>query len=327
MKAWLLRRRPGLSGEALGFLRGPLTLLIALLMVRPVEGFLAISMEGKALMKANTLFIIVGAWTAVSVLSIVALHLKKRLTQSGREDLLVVMRPSLTVLKVLIIMTASLMWLDNVGFKVTTILASLGIGGIAVALAAQDTLKNVFGSLAILLDKPFMVGERIVAKGHDGFVEEIGLRSTKLRLLDGNQAVVPNETMARVDINNIGRRPHIRQISDIGIAYDTPVELVDQAVKTIEEIMHDHQGMHPDWPPRIYFNAFNPYSLNIKIIYWYHPPNYWDFMAYNHELNLSIMRAFEEKGIQFAYPTTTFLASDPRRPLDVSWPGEGGPGQ
>ncbi|MBW2172338.1 MAG: mechanosensitive ion channel [Deltaproteobacteria bacterium] len=170
----------------------------------------------------------------------------------------------------------------------------------------------------VFLDKPYRVGQRIVVKGHDGVVEEIGLRSTKLRLLTGHQTSIPNDEMARADIENIGRRPHIRRLGNIAIPFDTPPEKAEKAVKIVEQILDNHEGMNPELPPRAYFNEFNRDSLNIIFIYWYHPPNYWDFLALNQRVNTQIMQEFEKEGIKFALPeTTTHVARDVQHPLEV----------
>jgi MscS family membrane protein len=170
----------------------------------------------------------------------------------------------------------------------------------------------------VLLDKPYQVGQRILVKGHDGVVEEIGLRSTKMRLLTGHQTTIPNDEMARLDIENIGRRPHIRRLTNITITYDTPLEKVEKAVRIINDILDNHEGMDPEFPPQVYFNDFNPDSLNIIMLYWYHPPAYWDFLAFNQRVNTQIMQEFEKEGIQFAFPTTTtYLKQDNSQPLSV----------
>ena len=205
------------------------------------------------------------------------------------------------------------------GKPMTTLLAGLGIGGLAVALAAQDTLKNLFGSFMIMIDKPFKVGDRVIAEGFDGFVEEVGFRSTRLRTFSGHLISIPNEKMSSVSVENIAERPSIRRLTNLTITYDTPPDKVERAISIIGEILKDHQGMHPDYPPRVYFDEFNDTSLNIIMIYWYHPPVYWDFMEFSERVNLQIMRAFEAEGIEFAFPTTTtYLAQDDRRPLTIN---------
>lgn len=205
---------------------------------------------------------------------------------------------------------------QQIGIPLTTLLAGAGVGGLALALAAQDTLKNVFGSITISLDKPYRVGERIVVKGYDGVVEEVGLRSTKIRMLTGHLTTIPNEEMARCDIENIGRRPSIRRIVDLPIPLDTPPEKIDRAVDIVRELLDGHEGMDAEFPPRVFFNEFNRDSFNIRIILWYHPASYWDFLAFSQRMNQRIVEAFEAEGIQFAPPTNvTYVSQADDRPL------------
>ncbi len=226
--------------------------------------------------------------------------------------------------RVVIVIIAALYIAESVSGKpMTTILAGFGLGGLAIALAAQDSIKNFFGSIMILLDKPFSVGDRVTASGFDGPVEEIGFRSTKVRTLTGHLVTIPNEKIVSSSIENIGSRPHIRRLFNVTITYDTPPDKVEQAVRIIKEILDNHEGMKPDFPPRVAFNEFNSDSLNILVIYWYHPPNYWDFLAFSHTVNLKILRAFEKEGIDFAFPTQTIhLANDEKRQLSLRLLGD-----
>ena len=208
--------------------------------------------------------------------------------------------------RMLSIVAAVIVFLEGgryLGFPLTTLLASAGIGGLAVALSAQGMIKGLFGTVTILLDKPYRVGERIVARGQDGVVEEIGLRSTKIRAFLTNHLIsIPNDQMAETEIENIGVRKHIRRMSDLHIPLDTQRENVEQAVASIRETLADHEGMDPEFPPRVYFNEFNDDSFNIRIIYWYSPPELWKYYAFSERVNLDIFRAFEEQGIKFTLP-------------------------
>ena len=171
-----------------------------------------------------------------------------------------------------------------------------------------------------MADKPFRVGERIIFKKYDGVIEDIGLRSTRVRLLTGNQATIPNDELARTDIENVGRRRHIRRVADIHIPLDTPLEKIEAAVEVIGALLKNHEGMSADFPPRVYFNEFNSDSFNIRIIYWYHPPNYWDFLDFSQRLNIEICRTFEDQGIRFSLPARiTYTALDSQQqPLELS---------
>jgi MscS family membrane protein len=192
-----------------------------------------------------------------------------------------------------------------IGIPLVGLVASLSIGGLAVALAAQDTLKNLLGSLMIFMDQPYKVGERIVTGGHDGVVEQIGLRSTRIRQLDGNLTSIPNEKMATMDIENVERREHIRRKTKLRIATGTPRAKVQEALAIVRDILKDHEGMPADRPPRVYFEEFNPDSLSIVLFYWYEPPDYWGFLDFGERINLEIVRRFAEAAIKLAPPTST----------------------
>lgn len=193
----------------------------------------------------------------------------------------------------------------QLGIPLTTLVAGAGVGGLTLALAAQDSLKNILGSMMIMLDKPFRIGERIVMKGYDGTVEDIGLRSTRIRLLTGHQVSVPNEEMARSVIENIGRRPFIRQSATIEIPSTTPSAKIDRALEILRDILKDHEGMEEDFPPRVHLRDVNAGSIGIIMIFWYHPPDYWKFLEFNEHVTLSMSRKFEAEGIEFATPNLT----------------------
>jgi len=198
---------------------------------------------------------------------------------------------------------------NQIGLPLVGVLAGVGVGGLAIALAAQDSLKNLLGSLMIFMDQPYTPGQRIVVEGHDGFVEQIGLRSTKIRMLSGALTSIPNERMARLDIENIGRRSFIRRQTNVRLSYDTPLEKIDRAVEIIEEILHDHEGMQAHLPPRVFFDEFNLDSLNIFVSYWYHPPKSWKAMAFDQKVNREIMRRFAKEGISLAFPASRAYVS------------------
>ena len=236
-------------------------------------------------------------------------------TESKLDDMLVpIIRKSLRVTLVILILVQIAQILSDK--PITSIIAGLGIGGLAVALAAQDTIRNFFGSILLFFDKPFEIGDRIVIEGHDGPVEEVGLRSTKIRTLDGHLVTIPNGALVNKNIQNVGKRPYIRRVANITITYDTPPEKIDRALEILKEILNNHEGMNENFPPRVYFNDFNSASLNILVIYWYHPPAYWDYIAFTERFNKEVLRRFNEEGIEFAFPTQTlYLARDPSRPF------------
>ena len=188
------------------------------------------------------------------------------------------------------------------GIPVGTLLASAGIFGAAIALGSQDVLRNLFGSMVVLADKPFRVGDRITFDKYDGVVEDIGLRSTRLRLLTGHLVYLPNEKLANNDVENVTRRALIRRAATIHIPLDTPGDKVQKAVSIIRDLLADHEGMDPDHPPRVFFEEFDASAFRIRFFYWYSPPSRWEFKAFSEKLNFAIFRDFEEHGIQFSLP-------------------------
>jgi MscS family membrane protein len=309
------------------FVTGPARVLLWLLLVRGAMHFVGPSVTIRAWLEVGFLLTIALVWSALRLMDIFVEWMAERFRNSGREESSVLLRPIRNASKIAIVLTGLLLLLDNMGYRVSTILAGLGVGGLAVALAAQDTLKNLLGSIMILGDRPYTVGQRIVAKGHDGIVEDIGLRSTKLRLLNGHQTTVPNDEMSKIDIENISRRPHIRRLTNLFIPLDTPADQAEKAVKTIQDILQDHEKMDSRFPPRVYFNEFNRDCLNIQVIYWYHSTDYWNFQAFNQRVNLQIMRAFEAEGIPFAVPSSRVSLAredgDPPAPDSEKDPGPG----
>jgi MscS family membrane protein len=251
-------------------------------------------------------------WMLYRLVDLVDLHLQRvaARTDSRVDDVLAPLVGKsirITVGVVVLLNVATVISGRNMG----TILASLGVGGLAVALAAQDTIRNFFGSLVILGDKPFEIGDRVVIDGFDGPVESVGFRSTKIRTLEGHLVTVPNADVVGRTVHNIGKRPHIRRLANITITYDTPPEKVREAKAILEDILKDHDGMRPDFPPRVFFSGFNDCSLNLIMLYWYHPPDYWAYMAFSERVNLEILTRFNAAGIEFAFPTSTvYLAGD-----------------
>jgi MscS family membrane protein len=297
---WIVNRLVGRKDTAMRrqikrFFAWPVRFLLWLLLEQVGLSFIGLSMTVRTIFRFDPVLPFVMTWTAVRLVDLIVFWWGERLRRSGREDAIVLLRPARTAIRITLVIAAVLFWLDNIGLKVSTLLAGLGVGGLAVALAAQDTLKNLLGSIMILLDKPYKVGQRVLVKGHDGVVEEIGLRSTRIRLLTGHQTVIPNDEMAKIDIENIGQRPHIRRMTNIGITYDTPPEKIEKAVDIILKILDNHEGMDPEYPPRAYFNEYNPYSLNILVLYWYHPADYWDYMKFSQGVNLQIHGNFKKR--------------------------------
>jgi len=262
----------------------------------------------------KVLIIVVVAYALYKLCDVLAQYFLAvaRKTETKLDDMLVpIVRKSL---KVLIVMLAALFSLQNFGFQVTTLLAGLGIGGLAFALAARDSIANIFGSIMIFLDQPFKIGERILVEGTDGVIEEVGLRSTKIRTLTGHLVTIPNNTIANTKIENVSRRPTIRMLTSVGVTYDTSYEKLQKAVQIIKNILSRTENLMPDY--FVFFDEFGESSLNIFIIYWVAKPDYWLFKGTCEKVNFEIKRRFEDEGIEMAFPTHTVYIKQEKEKLD-----------
>lgn len=233
-------------------------------------------------------------------------------TQTKLDDMLVpVVRKAM---RITIAIIAAIFIVDNILQQdVKSILLGAGVGGIAIALAAKDSIANFFGSITIFADRPFQVDERIKIGEHDGPVEEVGFRSTRIRTLDGHLITIPNNTIANANIENIGRRPFIRRKANITITYDSGCDKTKRAVEIIKDVLANTPEVNtdPNYPPRVYFSDFNDCSLNIFVIYWVKPPDWWLYQEVNERVNFEIMKHFEDEAIEFAFPTQTlYLKKD-----------------
>ena len=179
----------------------------------------------------------------------------------------------------------------------------------------------------MMAERPVRIGERIVFGNHDGVVEEVGLRSTILRTGQDHLVTIPNSTLVHESIENVGRRRTINRKFAVNIGYETPREKILEAVKAIRAILEEpgiREPIHPvvsleKLPPRVYFHEYNSDSLSIQIVYWYGPPNYWDYMAHAERVNLRIFEEFERLGVSFASSAkTVYIATDSRPQVSMN---------
>jgi MscS family membrane protein len=210
--------------------------------------------------------------------------------------------------KIFVVVVAVLVTSQNLGMNVTGLLASLSIGGLAVGLAAQDTLSNLFGAVAIFADKPFRVSDRIQLDSIDGTVEAIGLRSTRVRNLDGFLVSIPNKNMANANIVNVSKRPNIKTVMNVGLTYDTSSQQVERAMQIIDEIYRPHPKTAD---LLISFNKFEASSLNILVVHWWNSTDMKEYLLGFQKLNLELKRRFDAEDIGFAFPSqTVYLRQD-----------------
>ncbi|MCK4490540.1 MAG: mechanosensitive ion channel family protein, partial [Anaerolineales bacterium] len=206
--------------------------------------------------------------------------------------------------KILLWVILSLIILDNLNIEISSLVASLGIGGIAVALALQNILGDLFASISITLDKPFVIGDFVEVDEFAGNVEDIGLKSTRIRSLSGEELIFSNTDLLNSRIRNYKRLEKRRISFSIAVTYSTSVENLKKIPGIVEEIISPLENIQFE---RAHFKSMGDYSLNFAIVYHVHEPAYVSYLDTQQVINLELYQRFEEEGIEFAYPTQTVI--------------------
>lgn len=261
--------------------------------------------QGKYVMMAiRALLSIFGIMVVYRLIDLLTLYFEKLAakTPGTLDDQLVILLRK--VLKVVVVVIGGLFVLQNLNFNITALLTGISIGGLALALAAQDTLKNFFGSLMIFIDKPFQIGHWITSGEIDGTVEEVGFRSTRIRTFRNSLTYVPNAHLADSTIDNHGLRQYRRFYTQIAINYDTPPELIELFVEGLKKIVDQHPYTRKE-VYEIHLNEFGDYALKIMFYIFFAVPTWSEELRCRHEVMLSVIRLAEKLGIKFAFPTQT----------------------
>jgi small-conductance mechanosensitive channel len=213
-----------------------------------------------------------------------------------------------------------LVGLDNLGIDVTALVAGLGVGGIAVALAVQNILGDLFASLSIVIDKPFVVGDFIIVDDYMGTVEYVGLKTTRIRSLGGEQIVFSNSDLLQARVRNYKRMYERRIVFTFGVLYQTTPEQLEKAAKLVKEIIEQQTLTRFD---RAHFFRFGDSSLDFEVVYWMTDPDYNKYMDTQQAICLQMIRAFAKEGIGFAYPTRTLYVESAVKVEGMALRGDG----
>jgi MscS family membrane protein len=247
------------------------------------------------------LFATIVFYRLVDVLSMYLEHLATK-TQSTLDDQLVPLVRK--TLKTFVVSIGTLFILQNLDIPIIPLLTGLSIGGLAFALAAQDTIKNFFGSLMIFIDKPFQIGDWITSGEIDGSVEEVGFRSSRVRTFRNSLMYVPNGKLADSTIDNHGMREYRRFYTQIAVTYDTPAELLETFIVGLRKIVENHPDTRKDYY-HIYFNEMASFSLNIMFYIFFKVPDWPAELKARHEILMEVMKLGRSLGVHFAFPTQT----------------------
>lgn len=241
-------------------------------------------------------------WVGRGMSFVIGVNVKKRMADDAA---------SATTISVLGFISKFLLWsiallliLDNLGVNITSLVAGLGVGGIAVALAVQNILGDLFASLSIVIDKPFVIGDFIIIDQMMGTVEHIGLKTTRLRSLSGEQLVFSNNDLLKSRVRNYKRMTERRILFSFGVIYQTPPDKLPLINSIVREIIEKQEQVRFD---RVHFKEYGDSSLNFEVVYFVKDPDYNIYMNIQQAINLEIFRRFQQEGIEFAYPTRTIF--------------------
>ena len=247
------------------------------------------------------------AWLAYHLVDVASAWLGRMKHDASRMDRMLVPLVRNSLRTVIVLLTVVQLFTQLSGKPFTTLLAGLGLGGLALALAAQETIKNLFGSMVIFADKPFELGDRISVDSFDGPVERVGFRSTRLRNADGYLVTIPNGELANKTIVNISKRPYIRRVINLVLPTDTEPAQVQRALAILRDLLQDHEGQRPNLPPRVQLLDLTAAGLTIQALYWYHPPDDAAYLAFSERVNLELLRRFDAEGIAQSRPAPALL--------------------
>jgi small-conductance mechanosensitive channel len=238
-----------------------------------------------------------------------------RVLESYRQNALENNRADITTINLIGVIIRIVLWsiivmlaLDNLGVNVTALVAGLGIGGVAVALALQNILGDLFASLSITLDKPFIIGDFLMIGEHLGSVENVGLKTTRVRSLSGEQLVFSNSDLLNSRIRNFGRMAERRVVFNLGVTYETPRDKLKRIPEIIREVVEAQKNTRFD---RSHFMKYGDYALMFESVYYVQSADYNAYMDIQQSIYFAIHEGFEQDGIKFAYPTQRlFLHKD-----------------
>jgi len=244
------------------------------------------------------LLIQLGIWLTVITISMVEYYSKQALATNPAAA--TTMNAVGFIGRIVIWSVIALVALDSMGINITTVVAGLGIGGVAVALAVQNILGDLFASLSIILDKPFVMGDFLIIDEHMGSVEYIGLKTTRIRSLSGEQLIFSNSDLLKSRIRNYGRMFERRVVFNIGVTYSTPRDKLRRIPEIIRDAINEQEKTRFD---RSHFMKYGDYALQFETVYYVKSPDYNIYMNIQQAIYFAIHEAFEQEQIDFAYPT------------------------
>lgn len=295
------------------FFTGPLVMIGLLLVAGFAIERLGAGAYAQTIMEAHTLPTIAVVWTSWSLANLYRSTRQARLESAGRPGAAKLLRPITGLVKIVVLLFGLLFWLNNIGVNITTVLAGLGVGGLAVALALQKPLEDMMGALTIFSQAPMRVGDLVRYGNVVGTVEDIGLRTTRVRTVDNTVVSIPNARIAHVEVENLTYRTKIRFQPTLRLRYDTTREQVRQVRDDIREMLSSDERVYDD-PVRVRFTDFDLDAILVKVHCFLRTTDFNESLEIGEELNLRIMEIVEAAGAQFALPGRAIYPEGPAQP-------------
>src|SRR5262245_3454276 len=293
---------------------GPITLLIWTVMVRSAQTLLGSSIALSAVSQARTVQVIGLAWLLMRLVDFVVQRVGTNLEQKGLGGSRILLVPVAKLVKFVALAGAVLLWLDNAGYKVTTLLAGLSISGVAVALASQKSLENIFGAVTLFTSRPVKVGDFCRFGDTMGTVEEIGMRATRIRTLERSIITIANAEFANMHLDNLSARDRFWFHPTLQLRYETTPDQIRYVLVEIRKMLYAHPKVVAE-PLHVRFKSFGEYSLDVEVFAYISVKDYEELMEVAEDLNLRIMDIVSAAGSDFAFPSEVQY-SLPGKPLD-----------
>jgi MscS family membrane protein len=321
--SWLLFRlvkvfRKGRVETAARFINGPLRFLILVLFVRESFDLIAPSLVARAIFEAGTLLIIAVVWFLIGIVDLILSRIAESMKKRGQAEATVLLRPARTVIRITLLIIGLITWLDNLGYEVTTLIAGLGVGGVAVAFAAQRTLENVIGSITIYSSQPVHVGDFCKFGNTLGVVEEIGLRATQLRTLERTVVHIPNARFSTDIIENLTQRDKILYRTRLRLSLQTTSSQMREVLEGIRKLIEQHE-MIDEETSRVRFLDFGEYAQEIELYVYIMTQDFVEYLQHREDINLRIKDIIEASGTELVVPAnTTYFEGSPIPATGVS---------
>ena len=308
----LMRRAKTDVGERLvRYSRGPLRLALFVTFFSAGEAALGLAVAVLTVVNAleKLLIIITISWAFFRLLDVLGQVIIDRLLWRGQSNVVLLIPPARRAAKMVLLTIALIAALDNFGYNVTTLVAGIGIGGIAIALAAQKSVENLFGGITLYADQPVRVGDVCRFGDRVGTVEDIGLRSTRIRTVERSVITVPNADFANLQIENLSRRDKYWYHPTLGLRCETTPDQLRYVLVELRKILYAHPMVDAD-PARVRFVRFAAYSLDLEVFSYVNAASYDEYLEVAEDLNLRIMDVVAQSGSGFAFPSQTQYASN-----------------